>query len=174
MKENDGFSRRKYKQLTQVGLPLESMLKAIRKTNVLLIAKIIDDWENIVGQRLSKVSAPQSLSKRTLKIGVSQPVWVDSMLYHKADILKKINDLFASPIADDIRIAFQPNFSSLKENNSLKKPHSNTSYQELKLTKSEIYAIEKMTSGVTDLQLRSTIKRVILKDYLAKKKRPSE
>ena len=59
MKENDGFSRRKYKRLTQVGLPLESMLKAIRQTNVLLIAKIIDDWENIVGQRLSKVSAPQ-------------------------------------------------------------------------------------------------------------------
>lgn len=147
---------------------LAGALKAINRPNVLVFARIINKWPNIVGTQLAGVSAPGDFNRKVLTVWVSEPVWMDTMLYMEREIKYKLNSLFQAPVVTKVKIILKRGFdragagSTDEETGDDKGPP---------LSDSDIRDIDSAVAGLPDSQLRSSFKRVMLKDRKLKIKR---
>ena len=139
---------------------IESALKIHDKPRLLQFAKICSGWKKIVGPQLYKASRPQSLSRKVLTIGATEPVWVDSMMYLKGDIILKVNTLFHEPVIKNVKIVHN---SDIVENDSEKKENYDVTEKIRAATVLEPEH-EVALESIDDDQLRSIFKRVMLKN----------
>lgn len=59
-------------------------------------------WVSIVGEALAKVTHPQKIFKKRLFIQCTSPTWKNELLYHKEDILQRIQAFLGDEIVQDI------------------------------------------------------------------------
>ncbi len=139
---------------------LERALKINDKPGILHFARILSNWEKITGPQLYKVSRPDSLSRKTLTIGATEPVWVDSMMYMKNEIIRKVNSLFAEPVIKNIKIIHNSDivFNDMEEADNIKEAENIQMSAELDPEYEEALEL------IEDCQLRSIFRRVMLKD----------
>ena len=152
---------KKRKEALSAGDILEKALISTGHPNLVTFARIDRVWPEIVGEQLSKVSRPGDLSKRELTIWVKEPVWVDSLMYMKRKLIENINKRLSENMVGSIRVirkkweAEEPNIA---EPLQPKAP----------LTKEAIKEVEKVVESIEDPELRSTLKRIMLKSLVAK------
>jgi predicted nucleic acid-binding Zn ribbon protein len=60
------------------------------------------EWKEIVGTRVASVTEPARISGERLFIKVKSDVWRNELIFHKADILKKINQRAGEETIKDI------------------------------------------------------------------------
>ncbi len=149
-----------------IGAALAGALKSLNQINVLNFTKIADKWPNIVGPQLSAVSQPANLKRKVLTLWVSEPVWVDTMLYMKREIISKINAIFSGVVVDSIRILHKSGINPVEN-----QPDQREKEFEAALPESAIREVESALDNIPDSQLRSAFKRVMLKDIKLKSKR---
>lgn len=145
---------------------LDSALGDINRANVANLSRIDAVWEKIIGPQLAVVSKPVSLSHRELVIGVKDPVWLDSMSYHKAEIVSKINSITGRDIITTVRFSIKSDF----------KTEPVEKKEEPEISDSEISpetraAMERALENIQDSQLRSILKRVMLKSEVTRMRR---
>lgn len=150
---------------------LSSALKSIGAANMLDFVRVEKEWAKIVGDKLAKVSKPAKLSSRTLTVWVREPVWADSMMYLKADITEKVNLVLGKKVINAIRVVTKADLENTETRETPGKPDEP---REVNLPASELEEIEKALKSVGDSQLRSILKRVMLKNAKAGHRRPRE
>lgn len=74
------------------------------------IAKIQNNWENIVGEQLSGHTKPSKLVNNILYVNCDHQGWINTMQFFKKEIFIKIKDIFNGDInINDIRFIFKIN-----------------------------------------------------------------
>lgn len=82
------------------------ILKKLVSPDLLKTIKITENWENIVGVQIAKISSPVSFRKKVLCIQVEHSVWFRELStgHSKEMILKKINDLYGKSYCKEIQL----------------------------------------------------------------------
>jgi len=60
-------------------------------------------WEEVVGEKIVKVTSPVSIKKGILKVKVKNPAWRNELSYCKDEIRMKLNKAVGEPVVADIR-----------------------------------------------------------------------
>jgi len=149
--------RRKNSVPSHIGSVLESLSTAMGKRELYDFAAIRGQWRAIVGRALADVSSPVSLARKTLAIEVAQPVWADSMGYMKNDIIGKINSTLGRHAVTRLRMTVRKGTAADKESGA-------TVMAPPPIPLSAEREAEEAVKYIGDSQLRSTFKRIILKD----------
>ncbi|WP_148866516.1 DUF721 domain-containing protein [Thermosediminibacter litoriperuensis] len=82
------------------------LLKTLKKTELerrLRQAMVFVHYEEMVGEKIARISKPVFFRGDTLFIGVASPIWAHQLLFFKSDIINKINSRFSPPLVKDIR-----------------------------------------------------------------------
>ncbi|VAX17187.1 hypothetical protein MNBD_NITROSPINAE03-1251 [hydrothermal vent metagenome] len=141
---------------------LAGALKSVNQTNVLTFARIQSKWIDIVGPQLAAVSKPAGFKRKVVTVWVSEPVWMDTMLYMERQIIAKLNALFASPVVSKVKIIHKSGFDTGGSTGGTAEDKEDD--KSSPLSDSEIKEIDSAVAGLPDSQLRSSFKRVMLKD----------
>jgi predicted nucleic acid-binding Zn ribbon protein len=62
----------------------------------------LDIWKDVVGERISQMTKPQSVRDGKLFVHVFSDVWRNELIYHKRDILAKLNKKLGKGTIQDI------------------------------------------------------------------------
>lgn len=140
------------------------------KLNVLLasscasipIATLIRDytirknWADFVGSAASAKSEPTRLSGTTLYCSVTSSVWMSELAYAKSEIIERINKAVGEKAV--LEIIFK--MGQVK----VKKPSPPPDSKLIRLpTRAELEKAESVVGGITDNDLRNSIKSAFLK-----------
>ncbi len=82
------------------------ILKKTVSPDLLKTIKITENWKDIVGVQIAKISSPVSFKKKVLCIQVSHSVWFRelSTTAYKTMIIKKINELYGKNHCKEIQL----------------------------------------------------------------------
>ena len=64
--------------------------------------KALHSWHEIVGEKISKVTEPERLSDGKIFVKVKNAAWRNELVFHKRDIIDKINRAVGSSVVKDI------------------------------------------------------------------------
>lgn len=83
----------------------DKILKKTISPDLLKTIRITENWGNIVGAQIAKVSSPLSFKRKVLYIQVNHSVWMRELTTGpaKAMILKKINDLYGEKYCRELK-----------------------------------------------------------------------
>ncbi|MDH5508815.1 MAG: DUF721 domain-containing protein [Nitrospinota bacterium] len=154
--------KRKNRAPDHIGSVLESLSVSMGKRELYDFAAICGNWRGIVGHALAEVSSPARLARKSLTIEVAQPVWADSMGYMKNEIIEKVNSTLGRRMVSRIRMIVRKGSGKglgAEENGPTNRPP---------LPQSAVREAEEAVKYIDDSQLRSTFKRIILKDVSLK------
>ncbi|ADL06802.1 DUF721 domain-containing protein [Thermosediminibacter oceani] len=145
------------------------LLKILKKTDLerrLREAMVFVHYEEMVGEKIARVSKPVFFRGDTLFIGVESPIWAHQLLFFKSDIINRINSRFSPPLVKDIRFQVcrvdgrpESHKKDVKEDVEVKIPDKK---------KQMVYNI---TSNIKDEKLRQKFTELMLKDLEFKIKR---
>ena len=136
---------------------LEEVSASLGKKEIYDFAVIAGNWTRIVGQAMAHVSTPVRLSRKTLSLEVREPVWADSMGYMKKQIIENVNRLLGKAAVSKIGMSVKKAGKELGRSGASPIDIS-------KIPQSAAREAEEAVKFIDDSQLRSTFKRVILKD----------
>ena len=64
--------------------------------------QVIEQWNEIVGDQISKISVPDKIENHVLRVKVNSSVWRHELSLRKKEIIDKINSTFKEEIVKDI------------------------------------------------------------------------
>jgi predicted nucleic acid-binding Zn ribbon protein len=64
--------------------------------------EIVNSWNEIVGEQISRVTKAEKMIHGTLIVRVEKPVWRNELLFLKKEIIAKINEIMKDEIVKDI------------------------------------------------------------------------
>lgn len=141
---------------TPAGSALSSALSGVDLANLANLGRLEKGWADIVGPQLAEVSRPAKVAFRELTVFVAEPVWADAMNFHRSRIVERTNVLLGKAVIDRVRLSVQPD--------AMRKPPPPPPPRPTRPpTAEEEAAVEAALVGVADSELRSILRRVILK-----------
>ena len=60
-------------------------------------------WEDVVGDKISKNTEPQSVEHGTLTVSVSNPAWRQELIFKKEEIIKQLNKKIGENTIKELR-----------------------------------------------------------------------
>lgn len=87
---------------------------ALGASETLILGRLINSWRSIVGAQLAKKTYPSRYLRKKLYLTVADSQWMQTLLFYKAEILKKIGEAFSDIKITDIvtRVGQIPKCSS--------------------------------------------------------------
>lgn len=148
--------------------PLDSILRtalsSVDQANIANLARVCDGWGKIVGAPLAAASTPAELEYKRLLIWVKEPIWADSMMYMKAEIISRVNGLLGKEAVNSIRTVYKADFPEFQRKKT--PPRKEPAPPEW-----AVRTVDEAVESVEDSELRSVLKRVMLKSVMFEKKR---
>ncbi|MCG0275088.1 MAG: DUF721 domain-containing protein [Thermosediminibacteraceae bacterium] len=144
---------------------LWSVLKKNHLERRLKEAMIFVYYEEIVGEKLARVSKPIFFRGDTLFIGVESPVWAHQLLFFKTEILEKINSFLSFPLVKDIR------FQVCRLNGTKKTISEDKGAYKVEIPHKKKQMVYNIASGIEDEKLRNKFIELMTKDIEFKIKR---
>lgn len=131
-------------------------------------AMIFVRYDDIVGEKIARVSKPIFFRGDTLFIGVKNSVWAHQLLFFKTEIMEKINSFLATPLVRDIRFQIITLDERKSKSESEKKPTEDVKIEIPDKKKQMFYNI---AAGIHDEKLRNKFIELCIKDFEYKMKR---
>jgi len=91
------------RRLKPLGNFLPRVLNKMGLAERLTQQKAVILWSKAVGQDIKKQTIPNRIEQGILYVSVSNPVWVNELVYLKSGIIKKLNDLIGQEAVKDIK-----------------------------------------------------------------------
>jgi hypothetical protein len=133
---------------------LESTFKLYSKSTFPLYYKILKNWENIVGEKIAKVSMPAFINKTVLYVRVANSTWRMELDFFKKDLIGKINSILKGKFIDDVKFKTGELIKINEPQENKEKIASNEKY----ITKQEI---EIDFNEIKDNEIKNQIKKTI-------------
>ena len=81
---------------------LEKMIREYELEGPLEQSKVLEMWDEIVGEKLAARTTPEKIEHGTLIIRVESPTWRNEIQYYKEQIKRDINEHFNKQIVKQI------------------------------------------------------------------------
>jgi predicted nucleic acid-binding Zn ribbon protein len=130
--------------------------------------RVLDSWEETVGDAIAERSQPVGVRNRVLHVKVSSSVWMQELQFLKGLILEKLRHQRGNHFLQDLRFflgEMEPSDGRAKKNEEKKGEPS------WGLTREEREQIQKALSEVRDPEMREILSRVYAKGIIAGKSR---
>jgi predicted nucleic acid-binding Zn ribbon protein len=86
-----------------LGIALQNLFRQLGMTKKLQSFDVITGWEQIVGERIAKVTVPRKVSNGVLFVDVKTASWRNELAMRKTEILEKVHRFVGRKILKDIR-----------------------------------------------------------------------
>ena len=83
---------------------IKSLIKDLGIETQVLENQVLNVWEIVVGKRISEISKAEKVENRILFVKVLNSSWRNELLYHKRDIIDKLNKKIGKKVVDDIKL----------------------------------------------------------------------
>jgi len=143
--------------LYRVGQVLEKYLERADICARIQEQKIIGSWESVVGKGIAEVTQAVRVRNRILQVKVTNSVWVQELQFHKALILKKLNDSIGVPGVQELWF-----FIGEKEPRTGSGDSRSEERRKIcrELNRDEEARIEKEVRGLRDPEMREVLARL--------------
>ncbi len=84
-------------------IAIDSMLKRFGIDNAIAQNKALNNWNEIVGDRVARNTQPDRVEHGVIIVKVSSPTWRQELYFQKKEILQKINNTIGKNVIRDIR-----------------------------------------------------------------------
>jgi predicted nucleic acid-binding Zn ribbon protein len=88
--------------LQKISHILSSIIQDLGLQKKLDECKALTIWADVVGEQISKVTVPQRFSGGRLFVRVISDSWRTELIFHKQDIIRKLNENLGSHTVDEI------------------------------------------------------------------------
>ena len=154
---------RKYsrKKLSHLGKILNRSFKKLGIDLKITQQNVLDKWLEIVGEPIDSISKPQYFKFRTLFVNVSDPMWLQQLVFMEDEIIKKINKSMGRKFIQ--KIYFKVGELSL---NKTKKPNEKEDPRIDILdfiNKSDEKDADAALGTLKNADLKKTLKRIMIK-----------
>jgi hypothetical protein len=170
-----GKNGRNYSKPIQVAEIFRSILADKGIDKQLQYHQVYQTWETIVGGRIAKVAFPVQIRDGTLRVNVTNSVWLHQLSLIKQNIIRKLNTRLGQEVISDIHFKLgKPEYRQIKVPESLD-------------VREEVEAVELPPRIVSDIDdslvlvesagVKNTVRELMLKHakykiWKAKKKTP--
>ena len=89
--------------MQHIGKALQGFIKNSGLEKVLEKQSLIDAWDDVVGEKISKNAKAKSIEFGILKVETASPTWRQELHLQKNYIINKLNDKIQKKIVKDIR-----------------------------------------------------------------------
>ncbi len=151
------------KTLNRLSSTLEKILKARGFQGRLHEYRIYGKWEKTVGRVIARHARPLSVRGKKLTVVVDSPAWMQQLSLLKPEIVEKLNAGLGGDAIKDLSLKIGE-VTADHEDEGAEEPAGPP------LGTSERARIAAYVEGITDADTRETIRRVIEKDLLKRKK----
>ncbi len=84
-------------------IAIDSMLKRFGIDNAIAQNKALNNWNEIVGDRVARNTQPDRVEHGVIIVKVSSSTWRQELYFQKKEILQKINNTIGKNVIRDIR-----------------------------------------------------------------------
>lgn len=91
------------KSISSVGEIIPNVIKSIGLKKKYEQIQIMDDWNEIVGYRISEKARPIEVRRGVLRVGVESSAWMNELQLIKPELMGKIENRFGRNKIKDIR-----------------------------------------------------------------------
>ena len=88
--------------MEQFGNILNQFIKELGIEKPLAKYKALQIWNHVVGEKISQVTEPKSLSNGKMLVKVKNDAWRNELIFYKSDIIKRLNRELGSNMVCDI------------------------------------------------------------------------
>ena len=85
-----------------LGRILEPFLRDLGVEKPIRQYQAVGLWPDVVGKQIASVTHARDFQRGKLFVTVQSDVWRHELIYHKQDILKKMNNILGDKIVEDI------------------------------------------------------------------------
>jgi len=129
---------------------------------------IYNDWSNIVGQQLYKVTEILRINKFNMVVGVKDNVWISQLIDLRYKLLKKINQRLKHRRLTNISFVIKKDINKEEKQFNLRLKKNNK-VEEIHLTKDDKKISDKYSENIEDPKLRENFKKLI--EYSLKRRK---
>jgi hypothetical protein len=141
----------------------EVVSKEIRNSKNIMESMIKNSWNKIVGETLSKKSAPYFIKNSTLYVSVENSAWTQQMQFLKNDIIEKTNNFLNGAYISEILFKnSEIKRFSYVENKIENKNEIDTS--EIKLTKLEESELNTISKEIENEEIREKFYKILVEN----------
>lgn len=143
----------KFEAIQPLASVLTQTLRQMGLERVVLLVRITQHWEEIVGSQIAAVAQPEAVRTRVLFVTVADAIWLQQLTFYQAQLLRNIRRILGDvPIGKlHFALASQPMPSRLEVK---------ASPEPLPLTAVEERQVREGTAAITDADLREVVQRV--------------
>lgn len=146
---------------TPVGSLLTTVLPGLGER--LLEARISREWREVMGPEIAGRSEPRALANGDLHVIVDNSAWLQELTLREPDLRLRLASRYGANAIRSLRF-------SLGSVSGLREPPTHTRPPEAgQLTEGEEEWVEEATAQLTDPALAALVRRVLVKDALAKR-----
>src|SRR5271169_2112260 len=149
-------------KLDKLSMTLGKLLKTRGFQGRLHEYRIFGQWAQCVGAIIARHAQPQSVRGSKLWLTVDSPAWMQQLTLLKPEIIEKLNKNMGRTVIKDITLKLGE--ISIDHEHVPEEPITTP------LDPDERATIEQYVAKIADVATRDTIRRVIEKDFLCRKK----
>jgi hypothetical protein len=146
-----------------------SISKFLKQFNVRGIKQnllIVQIWDEMVGELVSKNTNPLNFSAGVIYVEISNSAWANEMSFLKEDIIAKYNERFRKQLVKEIRFIIKRNDRNvppvkIKSEKSDQKEQKNKNRVVQKLSAEDNKLIEEKTNELEDEELKYILKKFL-------------
>ena len=132
---------------------LRQSLRQAGLERVVLLARLTQHWEEIVGSQISAIARPESVRARVLFVAVADAIWLQQLTFYQARMLRNIRRVLGDVPIGKLHFALDSlPVTSHSEVDSSPAPVS--------LTEAEEHQVLEGTAAIADADLREVVQRV--------------
>jgi hypothetical protein len=144
-----------------------SISKFLKQFNVRRIKEnllIVQIWDEMVGELVSKNTNPLNFSAGVIYVEISNSAWANEMSFLKEDIIAKYNERFRKNLVKEIRFIIKRNDRNVppvkvKSEKNEQKDQKNKVIAEQKLSSEDNKLIEEKSNELEDEELKHILKK---------------
>jgi len=129
--------------------------------------KILNSWEEAVGEGVAERTQPIRVKNRVLQVKVANSVWMQELQFMKELIMQKLHRQTGNDILQDLRFFIGEIEPSGGKDRNKKKESALLNRLSSGLSEAEKERIDKALSGLTDPELREILGRIYARGLAA-------
>jgi len=91
------------KPIKNMSQSLEELLRHLGLETKIKRCRVVELWPQIVGDKISEVTCAERVTGQTLHVRVKSMTWKTELIFHKRDILSRIDRVVGSDVVKEIR-----------------------------------------------------------------------
>jgi predicted nucleic acid-binding Zn ribbon protein len=145
---------------------LEGLLQEWGRQKDLMLWRLAEHWESVVGPQIALHTAPQTIRFHTMTIAVDSAPWMHQLLFFKKEMIEKTNLFLKKPLIQDIyfkMMVFPTPRLGLKTQK--RASGKNAADQPTKPVPEQVVALSKGIDTVRDDALQKTIHEALARYF---------